>query len=340
MARLSSAESVLKKLSDVDQKLEELYETVDLIKSLHDNLKRVDEKSKEYEVQLEEKLEEIGKLEKAHGEGIKELKDIAESSEEELEKISSEFDEEKTKIREALQPLISKKLDLEKMRRELDDAMSRVDHDIKQKVTHFSTQLETVINDSKNKITQVCEEGKNLIAEELNHLLLLKDSLIQDIDNFKNELRDDLSALKNTIESDLKRKTDDLFKKQDVFQQKANQNVDFKIFEETEKLRISTEKKIDEFLGRQKNLIDNLTQRIDSFEGLVSDQKAEQSKIEENLKQIISVITNYKKHIIKLDERILQIEQTTVSDLERRIGTIENTLEEMQKKRRLWPFSK
>ena len=59
-----------------------------------------------------------------------------------------------------------------------------------------------------------------------------------------------------------------------------------------------------------------------------------------NQKRIISTINNYKKHIVNLDKRIAQIEQTTVSDLEKRIGTIKNTLEEMQKKPRFWPFSK
>lgn len=329
MARLSSAESVLKKLSEVDQKIGDLYETVDLIKSLHDDLTKSYEKSKEYEVQLQEKLDEIGKLEKAHVEGIKELKDIAESSEEELKKISSEFNREKQRIDNALQPLISEKNDLEKMRHELDDAMSHVAQVILEKVAYFETQLEELINDSKNVIAQVCDDGKNRIDKELKYLSSFKDGLLKDIKHLEDDLKNDLGIFKDRIDSELKQKTDDLFSK-----------IDIKLSEETENMRISTEKKINEFLGQQKNLISNLSQRIDSFVGIASDLQSGLRKIDEKQMQVISVINKQKNYIMKLDKHILQIEQTTVSDLERRIGTIESTLDEMQQKRRFWPFSK
>jgi chromosome segregation ATPase len=340
VARLSSAESVLKKLSEVDQKLIDLYETVDLIKSLNDDLKKSYEKSKEYEVQLEKKLEEIDKLEKAHVEGIKELEDIAESSEEELIKIRTEFDEEKANIDEVLQPLISEKIDLEKMRSELKGAMSHVNQHINEKVSYFSTHLKTVISDSKNTIEQFCDDGKNRIDEELKQLPMFKDTLIKEIKDLKDHIKNDLDAFKNEIDSDLKVKTDDLLKQQGICQQTSNQKIDLKISEEKENLRISTENKIDEFLGRQKNLIGNLTQRIDSFVGIAADLQTRLRKTDEKQRQVISVINKQKNYIMKLNKRILQIEQTTVSDLERRIGTIESTLEEMQQKRRFWPFSK
>ncbi len=329
MARLSSPESVLKKLSEVDQNLIDLYETVDLIKSLHDDLKKSYEKSKDFEGQLEKKILEIDVLEKAHGKAIKKLEDIAESSEEELKKISYEFDEEKQRIDKALQPLISEKIDLEEMRRELDDAMSYVDQVILEKVAHFETKLEKLINDFNNAIAQVCDDGKNRIDKQLKHLSSFKDGLIKDFKQLEDNLKNDLGAFKNRLDSELKQRTDDLFSK-----------IDIKISEQTEKLRISTEKKINEFLGQQKNLIGNLIQRIDGFVGIASDLQSGLKKIDEKQRQVIAFINKQKNYIMKLDKRILQIEQTNVSDLERRIGTIENTLEEMQKKRRLWPFSK
>ncbi len=156
-----------------------------------------------------------------------------------------------------------------------------------------------------------------------------KDGLIKEIKQLEDDLKNDLGAFKDRIDSELKQKTDDLFSK-----------IDIKISEQTEKLRISTEKKINEFLGQQKNLIGNLIQRIDSFVGIASDLQSGLRKIDEKQRQVISVINKQKDYIMKIDKRIFQIEQTTVSDLERRIGTIESTLEEMQKKRRFWPFSK
>ena len=62
MAQLSSAQSVLGKLSGVEQKLNDLYETVDHAKKVREGLDAVYDKQKENKAEMESTISEIGEL--------------------------------------------------------------------------------------------------------------------------------------------------------------------------------------------------------------------------------------------------------------------------------------
>ncbi len=293
MPQMSDPQITLKRLEEIYEKIEELYETVDLINQIRANFDSAYHEAKY-------KIREIEELEESYKNSVSDLSVL-----------TGQFQQEKKKIQEALKPLRGERKSIEEIRQIIDDAMSHIDETIADKAAYFAAQMENLISESQDKTRQIDEDTRDLVQERLTRLTEFMDASKEKI----NTLNSELEVFKNHVNEYLSHKLDELSEEQSAM----NKEMSSRFFKKTKILRDSLEAhintKIDEFLNRQNTLIHNLTQQIDGFERIISVVKTEQREIEEEQKRGFSEILQSQdenRNIFQnLEERIKVIERKT-----------------------------
>lgn len=107
MTRLSSPESVLKKLKEVYQHIDELHGAVAVFHKINDKVNSSYESIQQYESQLETQIDRSKEVERLYADTVSNLEAIKTESENNIKHIVSEFHREKEKIEESLELLNS-----------------------------------------------------------------------------------------------------------------------------------------------------------------------------------------------------------------------------------------
>lgn len=235
MAKLSSPESVLAKIGEVESRITSLFEAVDHIKKIEMELRSFAERTQGQA----EQLDEMVGLSKDR---IKEIEGYCESAKKSVDETKAHYGNVKTRIDKAIELVTSGKEDLITLRKAVNEAIRS------------------------------------------------------------------LGDFKELVRAELDRKRSELEGKIGDFITHAEEQISLSISEgiakAEEKIRGDANKKIDEFIARQNALIENLNHRFDAQQGFVSSVRLGLEGVAEDLKKVVSAVSNHKAHIHQMSQKL------------------------------------
>ncbi len=302
---------------------------------------------------------------------VEETKALKETSKNELQAIVGEIGREKIKINETLQGLKSDKKAIGEARKQFGEEMQQLNRRISDKTVHFTNQLKKLIMNSQQKITQATNDANNQVDGKLRQFSSLLETSKAEMRKFKKEFE----TFKKETDEWMKQKAVQFTKQQSGFQQAAMSKVTSRLSEESIKIKKGIEndmlRKMDDYMNRQKTVVDNLIQQIDSFDRRVSVIKTEHGEALLEHKQKDARMSGYIEELTKkqsrqenmlpeIDKRFKSIEarfkelenasddmrqsherQTSkIPEVETRLSEIEQRIEEMLQKRGIFSFAK
>lgn len=272
MTRLSSPESVMEKIADVHQKIEELYETVDLIRQLKQKFEASREETGEHEARLREKLLEYDVLGEEYDRSVRRIEDLGERLESELARMVTEFGYEKDRIHEAMKGFDQERSDVRRRFEWLDREYTEAMRDAEDHMAYLAERLDAAIGEIRSRAAQAMDEDRRLIEGEMARLTEFSDrmrdeaqfqeenlrifqdgieTLLDDrtealeekhkahADGVAEEIRrfeETMTGFRERIETILRDRTDELLERQDRYKQSTTLDLDERFSLEAEKL--------------------------------------------------------------------------------------------------------
>lgn len=217
----------------------------------------------------------------------------------EIKHIVSDFHKKKMKINEAFQSLQTEKQDLEDMHKILEEALLQSNRKISEKSVYFAEQLRKNISDSEKRLENSSKQVTDAIEKKINNLSLF----IQSSKKLLNRIKDEMRTFETEMNRTMDFKMDEFIDKQSAFQQSIMNQIAETVSEKTNRIVAMMENntlvKIDEFLGRQDVLVENMTQQFNFYEKRISELKAEIDDIRKEQRRKDERIAEYMKALSK-----------------------------------------
>ncbi len=327
MSDLMMSDSVLRKLSGIDEKLAELYQLIVDITQLKSGINNIFNESENKNINLLSKYEsnffnansEFGKLNTDFSKNLKDLennKDLFSSLIHQLEQrkdalnkeinlILNNYQNQQEKIDAALVLLNSEKTKNELLKQQLTQAFDGLDSDINHKLEEFKILLQTEISEFQPKT----EQKINLVL----------DKFISDSDNLINSFEYEKKTALNLFTSDAQKSlTDFNLEKNELFS-------DISLFKDKTKSEI----------GDFKNKIE---QDLSHFEKTKSDEiynKREEAKkhLSQKIDSRLDKITEEQSTFLDRQNRLIQQQKTLIDNLSSQVDSLQRIYERDKKEK-------
>lgn len=321
------SDSVLRKLSGIDEKLAELYQLIVDITQLKSGINNIFNESENKNINLLSKYEsnffnansEFGKLNTDFSKNLKDLennKDLFSSLIHQLEQrkdalnkeinlILNNYQNQQEKIDAALVLLNSEKTKNELLKQQLTQAFDGLDSDINHKLEEFKILLQTEISEFQPKT----EQKINLVL----------DKFISDSDNLINSFEYEKKTALNLFTSDAQKSlTDFNLEKNELFS-------DISLFKDKTKSEI----------GDFKNKIE---QDLSHFEKTKSDEiynKREEAKkhLSQKIDSRLDKITEEQSTFLDRQNRLIQQQKTLIDNLSSQVDSLQRIYERDKKEK-------
>ncbi|MFP4349217.1 MAG: hypothetical protein ACLFQY_13095 [Desulfococcaceae bacterium] len=206
MNRLSSPDSVIEKIAEVHRKIEELYETVDLIRQLREKFEVSREKTAAHEARLQEKLIEYDDLGAEYDRTVHRIDQLGDRLESELGRMLTEFGHEKDRVREVMKGFDSERTELRRRFERLDREYTEAMRDTGNHMAYLTRRLESAVDEIRHRVVQEMDENRRWLEGETARLGDVSDRMQEEAD-FQKE---NLDLFKDRIEALLDERTEAL----------------------------------------------------------------------------------------------------------------------------------
>ena len=197
MNRLSSPESVMEKIAEVHRKIEELYQTVDLIRRLKEKFERSCEETAAHEARLQEKLVEYDGLGVEYDQAVRRIDNLGERLESELGRMLTEFGQETARVQEAMKGFDLERTDLRQRFERLDREYTEAVRDTENHMAYLTDRLENSVAELRHRVFQEMDANRRWIESETAWLGDVSDRMQEEAD-FQKE---NLDLFKDRIEA-------------------------------------------------------------------------------------------------------------------------------------------
>lgn len=206
MNRLSSPDSVIEKIAEVHRKIEELYETVDLIRQLREKFEVSREETAAHEARLQEKLLTYDHLETEYDGTVRRIDQLGDRLESELGRMLTEFGQEKDRIREVMKGFDFDRTELRRRFEWLDREYTEAMRDTGNHMAYLTRRLESAVDEIRHRVVQEMDENRRWLEGETARLADVSDRMQEETD-FQKE---NLERFKDRIDSLLDERTEAL----------------------------------------------------------------------------------------------------------------------------------
>lgn len=215
----------------------------------------------------------------------------------EIKHIVSDFHNKKMKINEAFHSLQREKQDLEDMHKILEDALLQSNRKISEKSVDFAEQLRQNISESEKRLNNTGKQVTDAIEKKIDHLSLF----IQSSKKLLNRIKDEMRSFETEMNRTMNFKMDELIGNQSLFQKSVMNHITETVTEKTNRIVAMMENntlvKIDEFIGRQDVLVENMTQQFNFYEKRISELKSEIDDIRKEQRRKDEKIAGFMKKL-------------------------------------------
>ncbi len=295
MNRLSSPDSVIEKIAEVHRKIEELYETVDLIRQLREKFEVSREETAAQEARLHGKLIEYDELGAEYDRTVHRIDQLGDRLESELGRMLTEFGQEKDRIREVMKGFDSERTELRKRFERLDREYTEAMRDTGNHMAYLTRRLESAVDGIRHRVVQEMDENRRRLEGETARLSDVSDRMQEEadfqkenLDRFQDriaslldertevlsrkhtahadrmgtafqQLEDAMAGFRDRIDTTLQDRTDELFEQQDLYKQSTTFDLNARFTEESEKSTARADREVQtlrERFGAEKDRID------------------------------------------------------------------------------------
>ncbi len=277
MSRLSNPESVLNKINDLYQKIEELYDTVDLIRQLREKFDVTCRSADEYESRIGEKLERFTALGDEHADVIARLATIGSRAEDELGRMATEFGHEKAGIHAVLDTFAEEREALRARHRTIDQEIGETVQEMTARLAYLTGQMDGAVEAMHQRAAQVLDEERETLHRELDRVRQFSTGAREEID----QLTENLEQFREQLQTAVEDRVTELLEQQKHFESATSQDLLNRFSEEKETLQRRTAAEIEtvrtrfaeelnrveealSFLAEEKEAVDRRHSHIDS----------------------------------------------------------------------------
>ncbi len=327
MVRLSDPESVLKKISSLKEKIDEFYETVDLVKELKGKIADFSEKAFIHENELKIKVDKFEAIESALNESLKRLEDISGFADKQLMDIFTQFGYEKQSLNYLAKELQWEKGRIKKQgeifKKEISVAAKNLDSYVAHIVLDFSRKFEKF----KLRLDEALDENRKIADSELDKIKNFSDTVLDEIDYLSQKL----SLFREELRKELREKLKDIKEDQATFRETTIYDFHKRFSREKDRLKSETENHINAIQTQFKEALD----RMDSALSFLDSEKIEterrhnliDSKTEDFGKKIEDMLAKSNKRITRAIEDFNDVSNKQLSGI---VSFIDNSGDEIK----------
>lgn len=246
MSRLSSPDSVLKKISEIHARIDELDETVTAVREFRRLFEEVWRDAREREEILREKVGRFEDLEADCAEAIRRLSALGSQAEAELARWGAEFGWERERVNDALSGFAAERAGLDDHRRDLDQRFTEAIRELKELTGYTDERVGVALENHRLEVSRVLDETLRRLDKKLESLTLAAE---MDREEFF-ALEDRLEDFKIRLDLRLKHSLANLVEKQRLFSESAIHDLHARFDGEAESTRKRTSAVIDSMESR------------------------------------------------------------------------------------------
>jgi len=172
VARLSSPENVLEKFEQIYEKVDEICQTVELVRDIRNRADAVCQDMAGHEAELRERLGDVARLERACEENITWLKSVGTEGEEILKRIQAGYSDEAARIRDVLITFSDREARIEKYRDAADHEISHAVQEATGRMAWFSEEIASGLQAMQLETVRRSDELRAVVDEAVARLML------------------------------------------------------------------------------------------------------------------------------------------------------------------------
>ncbi len=327
MAHLSDPESVLRKISSLKEKIDEFYETVNLVKELKLKIEDSSQKSLGHENELKDKVDKFKAIESGLNDSLKRLGDIADFADRQLLEIFTQLGYEKESLSELIKKLQWEQERIKKeeqiFKNEILSAAKDSDAYLARLISDFSMEFEKF----GFRLEQALDENRKVTNNEIDRIKIFSDTALEEIDYLFREL----SVFRESLQKEVRAKLKDIKEDQATFQQSTIYDFHKKFSAERDRLKSKVEDHINSIQSRFKEALNNM----DSALSFLDSEKKEterrhnliDKKTEEFARKIDEMVASSHKRITGTIEDFNNVSHKQLSGI---VSFIDNSADEIK----------
>lgn len=266
MSRLSSPDSVLKKITDIQARIDELDETVTAVREFRRLFEEVWRDAKERETLLREKAGRFEDLEADCAEAIRRLRALGSQAEAELGRWGTQFGWERERISDVLAAFAAERSRGDMDRQELERRFTEATRELRELMGYTDERVGAALERHRLDVSQVVDETLRRLDKKLDSLSLAAE---MDREEFL-AMEDRLEDFKTRLELRLKHSLSHLLEKQRLFSESAIHELHARFDGEAEAARNRTSAVIEGLEGR----FEQGSRRLDESLAFLEDERA------------------------------------------------------------------
>lgn len=266
MSRLSSPDSVLKKIADIHARIDELDETVTAVREFRRLFEEVWRDAKERETSLREKAGRFADLEADCAEAIRRLRALGSQAEAELGRWGTQFGWERDRVSDVLAAFAAERSRMDMDRQELERRFTESTRELRGLTGYTDERVGAALERHRLDVAQVVDETLRRLDKKLDSLSLAAE---MDREEFL-AMEDRLEDFKTRLELRLKHSLSHLLEKQRLFSESAIHELHARFDGEAEEARKRTSVVIESMEGR----FETGSRRLDESLAFLEDERA------------------------------------------------------------------
>ena len=221
MTRLSSPESVLRKIESVQDRIETLYAVVDRIRELRERLEETATAAAAKETALGERLESMGALEAEYRAAAERLSGLADETARGMERVRTELEWERDGVREAMKTFGEERERHRVLRSVLEGEIRAAARETATGTAYLEARVDAGV---REMVLSLARERDEMRADLASALAGLRDeaSLVREEAFY---LEDRLEAFRTALSDRFDRRVDLLAERQRIFREEASREI-------------------------------------------------------------------------------------------------------------------
>ncbi len=305
MSRISSPDAALEKISQSCQKIEELFDTVELIRQVREKVQETHRRIEEHEVQLSDSLDRNKEMESIYTQGLRRLDETRDRSAGELNRLLTEFTDRQTDISQILERLRRENRDLEEERYLIEEEIARLNAFMEGTDEEFS-RLRREIERLQN------ESAENLTQQIRSEIESKTDAAIRGFNDARQETVDALTSRQSEEEKRLR------------------ENLSQQFFEEAEYIEALFEEKVQAIDDGLKEQTERIEVELKRMRAEAEQARALQNDLAEDRKRFKGLFEEQKTAFGQLEEGLSLFKNSVAADMDRRIDETSNGIQGKQ----------
>lgn len=289
MARLSSPESVIKKLESIHQKVDQLCETVTRVEEIRNGVAGAYQSAQKHENEIREKVGDVSALEKRLNGSIRKLESVRKTAEETLARIRGEAKTEIGRVDAALRAFDDQRTQLDRHRRVTAHEVAIISRDVTEKMSYLSEDIQNALGQVHQEAERYRYEHEAMINERTDRIFQTVETATEEI----GFLEEKLAAFKQFIWRRLGDDIEAAAEQQRIYRESTTFDLHNRFDEAAEQLREQSE-------AEMQALQAEFSRRKDDVEKALAVMEAERAAVVRHHQQMAQDLSRMKQDVADL----------------------------------------